>query len=98
VEDAGDVLVELAALLQLTEPVASARGDTGSETATFAEEPAYSELLEAMNFSPSSIAQLRERTGLTAAELSSMLLLLELEGSVEALPGGLYSRVPKRSA
>jgi predicted Rossmann fold nucleotide-binding protein DprA/Smf involved in DNA uptake len=35
-------------------------------------------------------------SGLTAAELSSMLLVLELEGFVEALPGGRYSRLAKR--
>jgi len=33
---------------------------------------------------------------LTTAELSSMLLILELEGLVEALPGGRYSRLGKR--
>jgi predicted Rossmann fold nucleotide-binding protein DprA/Smf involved in DNA uptake len=34
---------------------------------------------------------------LTTAELSSMLLLLELEGQVEALPGGRYSRRGKKN-
>jgi predicted Rossmann fold nucleotide-binding protein DprA/Smf involved in DNA uptake len=33
---------------------------------------------------------------LTTAELSSMLLLLELEGLVEALPGGRYVRSGKK--
>jgi predicted Rossmann fold nucleotide-binding protein DprA/Smf involved in DNA uptake len=33
---------------------------------------------------------------LTAGEVSSMLLLLELEGFVEALPGGRYARLAKR--
>jgi predicted Rossmann fold nucleotide-binding protein DprA/Smf involved in DNA uptake len=38
---------------------------------------------------------LTKRSGLTAAELSSMLLVLELEGFVEALPGDRYSRIEK---
>jgi DNA processing protein len=49
-----------------------------------------------MDFSPVPIAELAARTGLTAAEVSSMLLVLELEGLVEALPGGRYSRLGKK--
>ena len=49
-----------------------------------------------LDFAPQSIGDLGTRSGLTAAELSSMLLLLELEGFVEALPGGRYSRLAKR--
>ena len=45
----------------------------------------------------SSITVMIKRTGLTAAELSSMLLLLEMEGLVEALPGGRYSLASKRA-
>ena len=49
-----------------------------------------------MGFSPVPIAELSNRSELTTAELSSMLLVLELEGFVEALPGGRYSRLGKR--
>jgi DNA processing protein len=49
-----------------------------------------------LGFDPRSISDLAEGSGLTAAELSSMLLVLELEGLVEALPGGRYSRLRKR--
>ncbi|MEQ1590321.1 MAG: hypothetical protein ABL902_08210, partial [Gallionella sp.] len=31
--------------------------------------------------------------GLTVSQLSAMLLTLELEGRVSALPGGLYQRL-----
>jgi DNA processing protein len=50
-------------------------------------------LLNALGFSPKPIAELCAGTHLTTAEVSSMLLLLELEGLVEALPGGRYSRL-----
>jgi len=33
------------------------------------------------------------RTGLKADAVSSMMLILELEGHVQAAPGGRYSRV-----
>ena len=56
------------------------------------ERSGYRNLLKALDFSPLSIADLSARAELTTAELSSMLLMLELEGFVEALPGGRYSR------
>ena len=43
-------------------------------------------------------ATLAERSGLTPAELSSMLLILEFDGLVEALPGGRYARMAKRNS
>ena len=98
VEDAPDVLVELAPLLQI--PVADEAAAEVSEPVSvpLTEEPGYPQLLQAMGFEPCSIGDITKRTGLTTAELSSMLLLLELEGLVEARPGGLYSRLPKRIA
>lgn len=45
-----------------------------------------------LGFSPSSIDLLVERTGLTAEELSSILLLLELHNYVKTTPGGQYVR------
>lgn len=43
--------------------------------------------------SPVSIDQLVEQTALTAEEVSSILLLMELKGLVSLEPGGLYSRL-----
>jgi DNA processing protein len=51
--------------------------------------------LESLGFEPRSITDLIGVSGLTAPELSSMLLVLELEGFVEALPGGRYSRLER---
>jgi len=50
-------------------------------------------LLNAMGYDPAPVDLLVERSGLTAEAVSSMLLILELNGSIEAMPGGLYSRV-----
>jgi len=58
---------------------------------TLLDQPAYRELASALSFDPVEVDELARRTGLTSAELSSMLLILELEGLVEALPGGRYS-------
>ena len=69
---------------------------TAPEEAAFESDPAYRKLLNALDFSPISIGDLGTRAELTAAELSSMLLILELEGLVEALPGGRYARLGKR--
>ena len=98
VEDATDVLVELSSLLQIEAPKAGATEETRAEQNALTEQSGYPELLQAMDFSPSTLGDISARTGLTTAEVSSMLLLLELEGFVEALPGGLYSRLPKRTA
>ena len=98
VEEAADVLVELAPLLSLSgvilEPARPAAEDTAG--ARFASDPSYDKLLNELGFSPTSIADLGARVQLTTAELSSMLLLLELEGLVEALPGGRYVRSGKK--
>ncbi|MBN1241043.1 MAG: DNA-processing protein DprA [Gammaproteobacteria bacterium] len=98
VEEGADVLVELAPQLQLDAAPATPparRGDSVGST-VLADE-AYCNLLNSMEFEPVGIAELASRGGLTTAELSSMLLVLELEGFVEALPGGRYCRLSKRS-
>ena len=101
VEEAADVLIELPPLLELAmqpaAPPAGAPAEAPEETAPLEGRPGYAELLAALGFDPCGISDLARRTGLTAAELSSMLLLLEMEGLVEALPGGRYSRLSKRT-
>ncbi|HSC14769.1 MAG TPA: DNA-processing protein DprA [Gammaproteobacteria bacterium] len=98
VEEAADVLVELAPLLTAEgfelapEPIAET-----AEESPATRDPSYEKLLNVLGFSPTPIADLSSRTSLTTAELSSMLLLLELEGLVEALPGGRYSRRGKKN-
>ncbi len=53
-------------------------------------------LLNALGFEPTDLDRLVERTGLSAPSVLSMLQLLELEGRVETLAGGRYSRTTAR--
>ena len=54
-------------------------------------DPDYQRLWEALGHDPSGMDELGDRTGLTAAELSSMLLVMELDGRV-AVEHGRYAR------
>jgi len=90
VETAADILEELGALaavgddeIAVTPPVAT--------TASLDED--YRRLLAAMGEEPVGIDLLVERCGLTVEVLSSMLLILELEGYAAVVPGGLYCRL-----
>ncbi len=55
-------------------------------------------LLDALGFDPADLDMLVVRTGFKPEAVSSMMLILELEGHVQAAPGGRYSRVPNRRA
>lgn len=49
-------------------------------------------VLEAMGFDPTPVDVIIERSELTTSKVSSILMALELEGRVQAHPGGRYSR------
>ena len=63
----------------------------GSAGGAAPEDPDYQRLWSALCHDPSPMDQLLERTGLTTAEVSSMLLLMELDGRV-VHEHGRYSR------
>lgn len=94
VESAEDIFEELGALLGRftlkTESQASESGKLPSQP-----DPEYEKLLDAMGFDPVSIDELINRTGLNAESVSSMLLLLELNGHVSSALGGYYCRTGK---
>jgi len=89
VETADDIVAELlplaSHLLQNTlesttnESVAASRGDE------------YLQLRKYLSHDPAGIDELAANSGLTIDQVSSMLLILELEGEVESLSGGRYS-------
>ena len=54
----------------------------------------YSRLLNELGHEPTTLDELVRRTGQSAAALSSMLLMLELEAKIESLPGNRYQRLP----
>jgi len=100
VETAEDVLEELASLVTLvlnTRSKAESAQPADGAAAAAEYDAEYRLLLDAMGYDPAPVDLLVERSGLTPEAVSSMLLILELNGSIEAMPGGLYSRIGKRS-
>jgi DNA processing protein len=84
VESAEDVLTELSGFRAsgyASTQQASANTDTG--------------LLAHMGHDPVDVDSLCSRAGMSAEQVSSELLKLELDGRVAALPGGLYQRLEK---
>jgi DNA processing protein len=85
VESANDVLLELG------------MEGIGSPQARPREEPLPSDpILEAVGYAPMSFDEFAMHTGLGAATLAARLMKLELEGRIEALPGGRFQRVRRR--
>jgi len=88
VETAQDVIEELGALAGfVAAPPGAAATPSGAP-----DDPAQRELLELIGYDPVELDTLIERSGLTPARVSSMLLLMELRGLIEARPGGRYQR------
>ncbi len=54
----------------------------------------YEMLLDAVGFGPVGVDVLAVRTGLPGELITSMLLVLELEGRVAPYPGGQFGRIP----
>ena len=73
----------------------SARDGAGDASSTH--DPEHRRVLDALGFDPCRIEQLAERTGLTLPALSSILLLLELDGLVTA-EHGRYARTAPTAA
>ena len=94
VESVADVVEEFAHLdgpWRLPAPADPVAADAPGGANERLDGPAES-LLEAVGHDPVAVDQLVEHTGLTANRLSSMLLTLELDGRIDALPGGRYVR------
>ena len=84
VEEVADILQELN-LPATVAPIA--------ERALEAQSGEAGKLLRAMGYDACAIDTLCAHTGLPASAASALLLVLELEGKVASLPGGLYQRV-----
>ncbi|MCK9282984.1 MAG: DNA-processing protein DprA [Rhodocyclaceae bacterium] len=92
VESAEDILEELG-----WTPANSGLG-TPAEVACGWADPALDgdggqNVLAALGYDPCTLDGLVDRTGLTADTLLAMLLVLELDGRVAQLPGGLYQQI-----
>ncbi|HTV86181.1 MAG TPA: DNA-processing protein DprA [Dyella sp.] len=84
--------VELAQRLE--QPAAAPGKGSRAAAGGWRADPEYQRLLDALGHDPVALDELSTRTGQAAAVLSSMLLMLELEGCVEGLAGGRYQRLP----
>lgn len=86
VESAEDVLAELGGFRP------SGFASTTRDAAARGAEPG---LLRHMGHDPVDVDSLCTRAGMSAEQVSSELLKLELDGRITALPGGLYQRLEK---
>lgn len=68
--------------------------DGSCDRSGWSEDPEYHRLLDELGHEPTTLDELVRRTGQSAAVLSSMLLMLELEARIEGLPGNRYQRLP----
>jgi DNA processing protein len=89
VETVADVVEELGPIASPITPSTDA-GDLVQGDPALASE--YQRLLECMGYDPISVDALVARTRLTAQEVSSMLLILEIKGYVRSQAGGMYVR------
>jgi len=92
VENADDILEELGAMAGVQKPI---NGELFEAEPVISDDEEYQTLFEYLGYDPIYIDSLIERSGLTADVVSSMLLLLELQGRVESFSGGRYARVAK---
>jgi DNA processing protein len=90
VEEAADVLSELR--IPVPEDELTVRQSVTEPPPALDKE--YEMLLDALAFEPATTDVLVARTHLPSQSVASMLLILELEGRVAALPGGRYGRLP----
>jgi len=91
VETAEDIISELKPMA--TDPENTSQVINIKEENDLLNDPDYQTLLNEMGFSPIAVDDLVRRSGLTAEEVSSMMLILELQGNVASSPGGCYIRV-----
>lgn len=96
VEKAEDILEELAPYLHQAELPAEKHPAATQAAGTGLDED-YSRLMAVLGFDPLSIDEIIRQSGLTAEEVSSMLLLLELQGHVESLSGNRFCRITSSS-
>jgi len=96
VETAGDIIEELSGLLGELSQFVEQNKPINNDQSEQDVDHDYQRLLELMGWDPANVDTLVNRSGLTADEVSSMLLILELDGRVEPLTGGCYIQREER--
>ncbi len=92
VETADDVLEELAAVLGPLPGMESRTEQAETDAGPASTDPEYARLLECLDWEPRSIDELSTCSGLAVGDVASMLLRLEMEGTIHSVPGGLYQK------
>ena len=93
VEQAADIIEEIGEIVTSMIQLSQSEIEKPSVPETLsAIDPEHAKLLHYISYDPVSIDTLIRRSGLTAEELSSMLLILELQGRVQALSGGRFQQ------
>ena len=92
VESASDILEELSPILGII-PQQIAAKQTSSPPRTSELTPDCLRLLNCVGYDPTTIDVIIERSGFSADDVSSMLLMLELKSYVACSPGGMYTRL-----
>jgi DNA processing protein len=95
VETAQDIMEELEPLLGYLYEPTSIGATPPIEKPHHPLDAEHQQLLGNVGFDPAPIDQIIRQSGLTAEAVSSMLLVLELEGHVLSAPGGRYCRTGK---
>ena len=96
VETAQDIVAELAPLV--THILQNAVESTINNEPQASHDEQYAALQKYLSHDPINVDELARQSELTIDQVSSMLLILELEGKVEALSGGRYSLLSKGTA
>src|SRR5882762_7493897 len=97
-ETADDILGELNFSAFFANDLAQAADASRRPRRTSGLDKDHKILLDALGFDPVDLDKLIVRTGFKPEAVSSMMLILELEGHVQTAPGGRYSRVANRRA
>ena len=91
VESADDIISELAPLIGGLIESDAGDGDEGDRNIRL--DPDYVRLLDLLGYDPQTPDELARKSTLTIEQVSSMLLILELKGEIESLPGGRFSKL-----
>ncbi|GAA0208379.1 DNA-processing protein DprA [Kangiella japonica] len=93
VETAEEIIEELGALATWqTESLAENKSGQASESTEFELDQEYQALIEQIDYEPTSMDKILERTGLEIDVVSHMLLLLELNDHIVSVAGGYQRR------
>lgn len=95
IETTADILNEIASLIEIPDaatPKAHRKNATEPEESNNLDDD-YIKLLEHIDFAPTSVDIISQRSGFPANMVCSMLLVLEMKGVVNSSSGGIYSRI-----